>query len=169
MAGANYGQELMSWQIPEFLKHDRKKLWYVILIVIDAVLLFLCFKTPNFMFSSANFLFALIIILGTVIILIDDSKEPRSVDFIIGTEGIVIDDVFFDYDDFVNFSIVFKPNEDLKMLYLQHHSFFRPRYSIELGDLDALAVRNILGRYLKEDLNRTDEPNTDFFAKIFKI
>ncbi len=121
------------------------------------------------MFSSTNFLFALIIILATVVLMIDDSHEPRLVDFIIGTEGIVIDDTFFDYDDFTNFSIIFKPAEDLKVLYLTHHGFFRPRYSIQMDEMDPIEVRNLLIRYLKEDLDRTDESNTDFFARILKI
>ena len=169
MAGANYGQELMSWQIPEFIKHERGKRWYVFFIVIVAVLLFLCFKTPNFIFPSTNFLFAVIIILAAVIILTDNAREPEMVDFIIGTEGIVIDNTFFDYDDFNHFSIVFKPIEEIEVLYLTHNNVIRPRHSIDLEGNNPIEVRNILGRYMKEDLDRTDQSNTDFFSRILKI
>ena len=60
------------------------------------------------------------------------------VDIELGPEGIKIGQIFYDYDEINNFSVLYKPNQSVKNLYLEMKSSLHPRVSIPLRRLDAL-------------------------------
>ena len=164
-----YGKVLFGWQIPEYEQHERGKWWYVIYSIIAIGCLVLSFATPNFAFDQPNFLFAVIIVLTTFVLYTRHFKEPEYIDFMITSEGIVIDNVLYDYDTIYNFSIIYKPNEDVKVLYISFKNRVRPRLNIPLLDEDPVKIREIFLRYIQEDLERVGESNTEFWGKYFKI
>lgn len=158
----DYGKALHSWQVPEFDKHLRPKLWYISAAGIAIVLLI-------FSLITANFLFAVIIIIAALIIILHDSKEPDKVDFSIFNEGVMIGNRFFDYDEIKHFAVVFKPSKNIKNLYFEFKGVIRPRLSIPLLAMDPLQIRETLLKYLKEDLERTDQPVSEAMAKFFRL
>ena len=158
----DFGKEYFKWQVPEYDKRARPKIWYVLASIL-AVVLFL------FSITTGNFLFAVIIIVAALIIILHDGKEPGKVDFAIYSEGIRIGKRFYDYDEIKNFSVIFKPRKDIKNLYFEFNGAIKPRLSIPLEDMNPLQIREILLKYLKEDLERTDEPASEGLAKLFKL
>lgn len=167
--------QYLAWQVPEYDKKERSKRWYIAAIGVLIVFLFFCFFEISswkivFLGANSNFIFALILILFTVIMIINDGNEPHMVDFKIGPEGINIGKRFYDYDDLKHFSILYKPNIEIKHLYLEFkNGLIHPRLSIHLDEQDPISVRNYLLRYLDEDLERTNPPASEQLTKLLKL
>ncbi|MFH1522383.1 MAG: hypothetical protein ABIE43_01025 [Patescibacteria group bacterium] len=158
----DYGDEIISWQVPEYEKHTRNKSWYIIAIII-ALLLML------YSFFNTNFLFAVIIIITAIVIIMHDGQEPAMIKISLTDEGMIVGRKFYDYDDFKNFSIVYKPRQEVKNLYFEFKNSVKPRLSIPLDKQNPLIIRKNLLKYLSEDLDRTDQPLSEGLAKLFKL
>lgn len=156
------GDDIIAWDAPEYHKPLRGKNWYIGAIV-TAILLLL------FSFFTGNFLFAVIIIVATLIIILHDGHEPVSVDINLTTEGVAVGRKFYDYDELKNFAIVYKPNLGVKNLYFEFKNALRPRLSLPLDNMNPLPIRKILLKYLPEDLERTDQPLSEALAKFFRL
>jgi len=156
------GDEIISWQVPEYEKHERNKSWYIFAGIIG--LLFLVYAI-----YTKNFLFAVIIIVVALIIILHDSREPDLIKTSITDEGIIVGRKFYDYDEIKNFSIVYKPKKKVKNLYFEFKNVIRQRLSIPLDDINPLSIRETLLKYLPEDLDRTDQPLSEGLAKMFKL
>lgn len=161
-SGIEFGLEIMSWEIPEYHKHDRGHWWYLIyaLIGIGLVVQALIF---------GNFLFALIIVIGSLALILSDARHPKSIPVVITTEGIIVGGSFYDFDAIKHFTVVYKPAENIKRLYFVFKSAVRHRLSLALADANPLFVREQLMKYLPEDLERTDEPLSEFLARLLKL
>ncbi len=158
----DFGKKIIGWKISEYDKHKREKNWYIIAGIVGVIFLI-------YSFFSGNFLFAAIIIIGTLVIIIHDGQEPIKVDFSITDEGLVVGKNFYDYDVIKDFSIVYKPRENIKNLYFEFKNTIKPRLSIPLGNMNPLPIRENLLKYLPEDLERTDQPLSEALAKLFKL
>lgn len=158
----NRGEEIISWRIPEYEKHNRTKSWYILASII--VLLLLLFS-----FFSGNFLFAVIIIIAALVVILHDGREPDLIKASITDEGIIVGRKFYDYDEIKDFSIIYKPRQEVKNLYFEFKNAIRPRLSIPLNNINPLPIRQNLLKYLSEDLDRTDQPLSEGLAKIFKL
>jgi len=154
--------EIISWEIPEYDKHSRGKTWYVLFILVTLAIL-------GYAVMTANFLFAVIVIIGGFVLIMNDARHPQSVPVSITTEGIFVGRKFYDYDEIRDFSIVYKPAEGLKKLYFEFKSRTRHRLSIFLADVNPIFVRDNLLPYLTENIERTDESISEALAKALKL
>ena len=165
----------LSWQVPEYEPKERNRRWYTLAVIFLLIALFFCFFEihawkPVFLGLNSNFIFALILILSSIVMIINDGQDPRIVDFKIGPEGINIGKKFYDYDELKHFSIIYKPNMEVKHLYIEFkNSLINPRLSIHLYDQDPITVRNYLLRYLDEDLERLGPPVSEQLTKLLKL
>jgi len=164
----------LKWQVPEYHTPERGKYWYIVAFSFIAISLFFCFFSFNswhliFLGASSNFLFALILIMAAIITLFNESRPPMIVDVELGPEGIKIGSKFYDYDEIKHFSVLYKPKQSVKSMYLEFKNSIRPRLAIPLRRMDALNVRNYLVRYLDEDLDRTDPPLSEQLTKMLKL
>lgn len=164
----HYVEPLLSWRVHEYPVYQRTKWWYMVFGVI-AVGLILLSVIPNFIFDTPNYTFAILITLITVVILANANSQAQELDVTLTTEGVLIGQQFFDYDKFQEFSVIFKPQENLKVLYLEYKNSIMPRLSLQLNEADPISVREILAQFLDEDFSRTDEANSDFFSRILKF
>jgi len=71
----------ISWTFPEFEQPDRSRKWWIWFIVVDVLILL-------FALLSANFLFALIIIMITVIVVFRHYHDPEIITCTITDGGI---------------------------------------------------------------------------------
>jgi hypothetical protein len=108
-------------------------------------------------------------LIGSIMLFYFDQREAPMIDFILEEEGVVIGTKFYDYDEIKNFSIVYKPKEDIKNIYLTFNNNLRNRIAIPLIDKDPLIVRRYMLQYLDEDLDRNHEPVSESIAKILKL
>jgi len=154
--------EIISWEVPEYEKHSRTKRWYILFgAVMIAMIIYAIF--------SANFLFAIILIVAGFVLIINDARTPQMVTISLTTDGIFIGRKFYDFDDFRDFSIVYKPNIRVKQLYFEFKSLTKHRLSIPLLDVNPIFLRENLGQYLTEDLERTDQTASEALAKLLKL
>lgn len=156
------GDEIVSWQVPEYEKHERNKSWYILASIIGLLLLVYAIYTKNF-------LFAVIIIIVSLILILTDKGDPNLVKISITDEGIIVGRRFYDYDEIKDFSVVYKPKQGVKNLYFEFKNALRQRLSIPLEDMNPLSIRENLLKYLPEDLDRTDHPLSERLAKLFKL
>lgn len=157
-----YGKKIMGWRVPEYDKHERTKNWYIMAgLAAMALIIYSLF--------SGNFLFAAIVVIGALVVIIHDGQEPLRVDFSITDQGVIVGRKFYDYDVLKDFSLVYKPHQQIKNLYFEFKNVVRPRLSIPLDNHNPLPIREILLKYLPEDLERTDQPLSEALAKMFKL
>ena len=164
----HYLEPLLSWRVHEYPHYERSKQWYIVFGLVSLALILLC-VIPNPVFGSPNYTFAILIVLIDVVLIASNHNKAEELDVILTDEGVFIGREFFDYDKFKEFSVIFKPAEKLKVLYLEYKNSIKPRLSIKLNEANPLEVREILLQFLEEDLNRTDESNTDYFSRLLKF
>ena len=158
----DYGEEIISWQVPEYDQHQRNLGWFILAGLFGIIFII-------YSLVSANYLFAFIIIIFSLILILTHGQEPIEVIFSLTDEGVKVGKKFFDYDEIKDFSIVYKPKQGIKNLYFEFKNVIRPRLSIPLLDHNPLSIRKDLLKYLPEDLERTDQPLSEFLAKLFKL
>ena len=160
------GKRLMSWGIPEIDHYERSRRWYIVAGVIAvALVVFALFIGDG---GRANPLFALIIILGAVIVFARHMIGVEMVDFAIHEDGIALGRQFFPYREMTNFYIIYQP-PTVKRLYIMFRSVSQPRISVPLNDVNPVKVREALLDYLDEDLEKEQEALTDSLSRTLKL
>jgi hypothetical protein len=155
------GEDIV-WFIPEYHKHERGRNWYIAAIGIASVFMLYSFWT-------GNFLFAIIIIITSIIYILTENEKSIMVKIKLNEEGVTVGQNFFDYDEFEDFAVVYKPKQDIKKLYFVFKNPIKQRLSINLENMNPLQIRKRLLNYLPEDLERTDETLSESLARIFKL
>lgn len=156
------GKVIAEWQVPEFIKFERSRRWYIAAILIGLGLII-------YSIFTLNYLFAVITLIGGLLLVMRDGTVPRLVKVIIAEDGVAVGRKFFDYDAISSFYIIYKPKEDIKNLYFEFKNPFQHRLSIPLENVNPLPIRNFLLQYLKEDLEKEGIPYSEWLGKIFKI
>ncbi len=157
----NYSTEYMGWDILEYPKYDRGRIWYIGMAVFGIGLLI-------YAVVSANFLFALIIIMFALVTYLSSVSEPKKIKFALTDNGILVGRSFYMYRDLSRFWFIYEPPE-VKSLYLEFKNSLRPRVTIDLGNANPNQVRQVLGNFVREDFNEDDEPFADFVGRVLKI
>lgn len=151
---------VFEFTFQSFDKHRRSVTWYIGALIIAGLLLLYAIYT-------ANFLFAVLILIIGFIIFIHDLRDPVIHDCIVTEGGIFVDDQFLPYSDFESFWIVYDP--PVKNLYLTQSGITKSHLTIPIGDADPIEVRRWLRRVVLEDLERNDEPASETIGRILKI
>ncbi|MBI4122563.1 MAG: hypothetical protein HY462_01045 [Parcubacteria group bacterium] len=152
---------LIEWDIAEYREHERPRRWYVIAAAIAAVLLL-------WSILSANFLFAIIIVVAAITVMLQDRNAPTRIPFVIQREGITVGARSYAWSAFKNFWIYYAPGE-AKHLFFEWKSGIRPRLSIPLENKNPLRIRAILLQFLSEDVAKENEPLSEQLARLLKL
>jgi len=158
---ANTGRIVYEWHVKEYEKYDRDRRWYWIVGLVGVILL-------AYSMLSANYLFALIVVLAGIILFMQDMQEPFEVNFAIAEAGIIIGNRFYPYSEIKNFYIVYNPPE-IKSLYFITSSILKHRLQVPLLDVDPMPIRELLNKFVEEDVDKEEEPLTDRFSRLFKL
>jgi hypothetical protein len=158
--GFDAGQILLSWETWDLPPVERSTRWYAISAVIGLGMIIYSLLT-------ANFLFALIIVMFAVILLMRDLRKPTRVTMAITTEGIAYHHDFFPYKTIRDFAIIYEP--PVSNLYISFKSRVTPTLSISLEDLDPNIVREQLLPFVFENLDRDNESLTDTLSRVYKL
>lgn len=154
-------EPLLRWVIPEYTQHERGRNWYIVAGLIAGFFLV-------YAIATANFLFAVIVLLGLVTLFVRHQHAPMNLEVAIYQDGIAVGERHFEWKELKDFWIVFHPPE-VKTLYISFQNGWRPRLPIPLEDTNPMKVRQELLVYLEEDLDREDEPTMDALSRLLKI
>jgi hypothetical protein len=159
--GIDAGTVLMAWDTWEFPPVERSRSWY--LIAGTAALGMIIYGL-----LTANYGFAIIIIMFAVLVIMKDVRKPAQVTAAITTHGIVFNHEFFTYDSIKDFAIVYNPPE-VKNLYITFTNRLSPMLSIPLEEANPIRLRQTLLPYLFENIDRDDESLTDTLTRVYKL
>ncbi len=151
---------LLSWKIPEHVRHQRSRLWFFIVAVIGG--LFIVYGV-----LTNDFLFALIIVLFAVVYILMHMQEPPFLDFNITDRGIELGNKKFEYNDITSFWVAAR--EGRGSLHLRTKYFSSPLLSIPLDSANPDAVRGVLNKYVTEDASEKEEPLSELLSRRFKL
>jgi hypothetical protein len=176
---ADYGEVLASWQFPEHIKHERSLKWYVFFFLLVAIIITLSvfgFDVTLFRISGQpfglsfdkNYLFIVLIVLFLILYFYYERKEIENMTIFLTEDGVVINNKLIEYKSLDDFYLVYFPPK-IKNLYLQPKNLLKPIIIIPLEDENPIEVREILLRYLKEDLEKEEMPTSESLSKIFKL
>ncbi len=157
----NLGEVIYNWTIKEYEKYERGSRWYLVMGIFAILLI-------GFAVISANYLFALIIVLFAIILVLQEMNEPVELDFAITETGVVIGNKFFPFFEIEKYWLIYNPPE-IKTLYFEPKTILKHRISIPLDDVDPIELRSYLNQYLVEDIEREEEPISDRLGRILKI
>ena len=156
----NQGKELLSWEVKDSHEHVRGPLWYAAAFIIAVGFLI-------YAVSTRNFLFAFIVIMFGVILVTHGLRPAGRYKFAIYELGVSLGERQYPWKDLKQFWLAYEPPE-IKTLYLDFGGL-RPRLPVPLEDTDPNQVRKTLVAALPEDASRTEEPMTDWLARVLKI
>ena len=154
-------QDVFAWETPSWEHAERGPKWYLWMAGVSAVLLLYAVFT-------ANYLFALIILLVGIIIVLAGNEPPRTVLVQVGHNGVVVNGQLYQFGELLEFAIVYHPPH-IKVLYLQPKSYVRPRLRVSLEEQDPVEIRNHLKQYLQEDLDLREEHFSDIIGRLLRM
>jgi len=158
---SEHGQIFFQWAFPEHELHERKRGWYI-----AAALLAIGFITYGIWIE--NYLFIVIVLIIALIYGLNHMQRPLEIMFQINEDGIYVGQRFFKWKELKDFWIAYDPPE-VKRLYITHKKKLFPQISIPLEDFNPVAIRRVLVKYLKEDLEQEEELPTDTLSRILKL
>jgi len=152
---------LIHWTVPEYHVHDRSTRWYMLASLIGTAL---------FVFSifSANYLFAIIIIVVAITMILQERTDAPMIEFSINKGGISLGAKEYEYGMFKNFWIYYEPSE-AKTLFFEFKNGVRPRLSIPIENKNPLRIRSLLLQFLTEDIDRENEPLSEQLTRLLKL
>ncbi|MEK7172594.1 MAG: hypothetical protein AAB740_01285 [Patescibacteria group bacterium] len=152
---------IASWTFPEYTKPNRDFVWYLIVLIVVAGLL-------AYSVFSLNYLFTVFIILAGVVLILRHKNKPLRIKCQIKPAGISLGKKFYAYSDLDSFWLIYQPPA-VKSLYFSFKSKVKMRLSVPLGSQNPIKIREILLKFLPEDLTKEEEPISETLARAAKL
>lgn len=147
---------LFAWEAPEHAHRPKSPRWFVALAVAVTVLV-------GFYLFSYNFIGALTTALVGGLLYWIAQRKPAIVAYRIMVDGVAIGTMLYHFRDLAAFNIVYEPDETRTVI-LRSRKHFTPLLHMEIGEVDPVAIRDILIEFLPEDQNM-QEPLVDILAR----
>ena len=155
------GEMLFTWETWEYPPIERTGTWYAIATLLGiGCLLYALF--------TANYIFAVLIVLFAMFIMMRDIRKPARMQTYLTTEGIIFNNRMYPFQSMRDFSIAYNP-PTIKNLYVTFSGTMQPPLSIPLEDTDPNLVRAALSSFLKENIGRDYETLTDTLRRVYKL
>lgn len=153
--------EYLGWDFFEHKHYERGALWYAGMAVAGLGLLI-------YAVVSANFLFAIIIILFALVTYLASLSEPEKIRFAVIAGGVRVGSRHYPFKSIRRFWFIYEP-PSVRNLYLELNSLVEPRLAIDLEEMNPNDVRTVLAQFVHEDFTETEEPFSDYVGRILKI
>lgn len=157
----DHGALLGSWGFLEHERHERGMWWYIIAgIVLLALIVYSIY--------DQNYLLTVILVLALFVFAITEVRGPDTRTFAIYEDGMLVGTAFYPFSEIRNFFIIYEPPH-VKMLYFDPKSIFRPMVRVPLFDENPNDLRTVLLEFISEDIDREQEPVSDFLGRFFRF
>jgi len=158
---AGVATEAVTWVVDESKRYEKGFGWYLGALTIGGGLLI-------YAVISANFLFALIILMVALVVYMTSMRGPAQVRVIVSEDGVEIAGTLYRYRDMNRFWFIYNPPA-VKSLYLDFKNALKPRIAVPLEDQNPNEVRAIMSKYLHEDITEDEEPIADYIGRVLKL
>jgi hypothetical protein len=160
-ASTDHGKTLLEWEFAEFTKHQRGFWWYVLTTAAAVGMII-------WAIIDRNILFAIIILIAAMLYFALSRREPGRITIRLTEDGIEVGRNFYAYSELKDFWLFYRP-PDLKKLYIHFKTALRPSLTVPLEDQNPVTLREVLLRYLPEDVEQEEEPATDELSRRLKL
>ena len=150
--------EIIEWQALEYEHREKSSdwLWTVGVIGVVLIVLAILFK---------NFLFAILLLIGTFAVLLYAARPPQHVDFALSPKGIKVKNRVYLYRHLTSFWVIDDPADRRKII-VESEKVLLPHMVLPLPEhLEPESIRDYLRQHLPEVHH--DEPLTDVVAEYF--
>lgn len=152
---------VLEWTFPEFTVYERGRWWYLTFFIVGTLMILLAIL-------SGTYTAIPVVILAGFILILRFRRHPADVHVRITELGIEVGGMFTRWDDLKEFWIIYRPPE-IKKLYVAFKLTIRQPFSIELGSLNPLKVRQALAEFLPENVDEERETAGDQLLRFFKL
>ena len=143
-------EAVFSWKHQDFIRYHKNIWWYLISLIVLGLLVW-------WSIATRNFLFAIFLVLFYLVTLLYDNRRPEIIDFAVTHDGIKTGKTFHYYKEISHFFVIYE-ERGIKCLYFEFRNPINARLAVPLDGQNAVAIREFLLGYLKEDLEREGEP-----------
>lgn len=150
-------QDSVSWTASEFLHHQKPTSWYAAVSgvsVLAGAILFLLTK---------DLIGPLSIVILTALLLVGAAKKPRTLDYLVDQDGVVVGNKEYAFDDFQSFNIV--REDQIESIALIPHKRLKPAVSLYFSPDDAQKIFDVISEHLPFE-KREQDPIDKFLHKI---
>lgn len=133
----------ISWQALEYKRKEKTANWYWAVIIIALSLVIISLMTHNF-------LFAIIIVISTIILLSFSVNPPNILNIIMNQKGIVVGKDMYPFATLASFWVESMDNDNQKIL-LKSKKIIMPLIVVPLEEHHHLDIREFLLQYLPEE------------------
>lgn len=130
---------LLSWKAPGRPFRKRDKQYYLTSILI-------AFLIEVILFLFSQYLLMLVVISLLFLAFALASVPPRDFHYRISTQGVMVEDHFFIWDELYDF--YFKRRENIDSLHIGTHAFFPGEITIPLEGVDREHIKQVLVNFL---------------------
>ncbi len=151
---------IISWIAPEYIKHEKTKMWYIIALIIAILSVIYSFFTGNWSMGLVIITFAIIYIY------IQEYHPPKNIEIKITDLGIHIGSMFIQYQQIKAFWIIYKEHHKSLNLLVTGKTY--PEIKIQLNQQSPVEVRNYLLTQIPE-IEGKDETFSDVLVRLLKL
>lgn len=155
-----YDDAILTWRAPEYLHHEKSKLWYLIASLILVGLVWYGLSSNGWTFSLA-----IIVCAGTYYLF--QHHAPAIVDIKVSGVGVKVGRHKFPFSGIKGFWLVNEPPHANK-IYLRMQSRVHPDIAISLDGANPVEVQRILSKYSRE-IKGNFEPFSDTLVRLFRL
>lgn len=151
---------LIEWSASEYEYFPKSADWYWAVAIITLALIF----TTVYFFK--NIILGVLFFLIGFIVSLYGAKKPRTVNFALTHQGLVVGEKLYPYEHLKSFWLDYNPPERKELIIISK-KLFMPKIIISLTDVDPNPIREFLIKILKEEYQ---EPSlTEAIAKYFRF
>ena len=150
---------LIEWEAEEYEHQQKTADWYWALGIIAFGFLFTAILLKNF-------LFAILVLLGSFTLAMFGARRPKTIHAAITARGIQVGATLYPYNNLSHFWINYDP-PNVRELYLVSQKTFVPHISIPLGKADPNEIREHLLKFLNEE--EIEEPIYEVIARFLRL
>jgi len=156
-----YGKVRYEWDFSEFIHYERSRWWYATAGLVIFLLLL-------FAFVTVNLLFGILIIMVSLVIFYLQNRHPRMLNIKITDQGIIIENLFYTYDEIRNFWVV-SQNQDESTVYFEFKALSIPRLSVPFIEVDPVRLQTYLSQFIELNADREGIPISEIFSRWLKL
>lgn len=149
---------VFAWQSPEFVRYKKDNKWLVYLIMIAIVLSVIL----GFMHIWSG---VVLVIVAAIVFITLSETHPKNLSCAVYTEGLVIDDKVYNYEQIKSFWISFG---DLPKAKFQLTGRLGAVITMPLGEEDPEQIRLYLSKHMPEEEDR-GEDLTDTINRLLRF